>query len=133
MDEKNELIQKQTLPTVLVSLGVSILGSIALMPFENEPSIGFFIFFMSLLLGNLYILKRLHTVLRINSFSVMLILSYIFLTIGFISNTKEHFFNVFFLFVLLPILNVSLVSNILEKNFIYRYFYSGLIYMYSKI
>lgn len=115
------------------SLLIASIGSFLLIPTFYEPSMGLFIWFTLLLVGNLITINYSIGKIKINAWTIMLLISYCAITLGFLINTKDHTINIFLLILLIPILNVSLISGILNTNFITRYTIIGLYSVASKI
>lgn len=128
--EQSTITQKSyALPTLIISSIIAILGSLLIIPFNHEPSLGLTLWFLFILIGDIIILKKILGRLQFSVFNLILLLSYACLTFSFITNTKLHFFTIFFLLVLLPVLNFNLANSYLNKNFINRYFIGGIYYI----
>jgi hypothetical protein len=121
-------------PTLYFSLTISIIGSFLLIyPFNSEPYFGLFLWFIILLAGSIFTIYKIFGFIRKSIINMALILSYLFITFGFILNTKSHLINIILLLAILPVINLSLVSNILYKNFIWRALMSGIYYSINKL
>lgn len=125
----HKFIQLTFLPTLIITFLSSIL-----LIYDNkfEPSLGLFIFFVSILGLNLTVLSKTNAEYKLSVASLSLILSYLFVCFGFILNTKNHLGSFFALFVLLALFNINVNIAKLYSQPIVRYFQSGIYYLLAK-
>lgn len=119
-------------PTLIFSTLSAIIGALLIFPSNREPSFSFFLWFALVLIGDIAVLQKMAKSLNLNFFSLALITSYLFLTLGFFVNTKNHLLNAFLLMLLLPIINANLVTDSLDKHFVFRYFYALVYFIATK-
>ncbi|MBI5414180.1 DUF4173 domain-containing protein [Candidatus Peregrinibacteria bacterium] len=125
--------KKEALHSIgLFSLVIAVSGSFLVLPFSKDIGLSFFLWSLCIFLGNILILWKTFHKLQINFVSIVLILSYLFLSSSFVINTQNHFPSIFFLVILLPILNIHLLLDAFWNNSIFQYFSFALHYVERK-
>ncbi len=109
--DEHQLKSAYVYKTLNFAIAVSIVGSILLLPTKYEPSLGFTVWLLVLMAGNLYTLKTVFKKLNFNILTVSLLITYCFVALSFVLNTKSHFLNAFLAIVLLPLITMNLVSD----------------------